>query len=218
MTEQETAELRDPHALAYDAAEVECYGLIRAADDPDRLAEAITDALHSLQQRYPGQTDEDLRTYLGGALVHKSSVFLYFAAEHARQSADGVGKAADDFAAAEPLVLGLAQLAEQTHPDAAPVQHDAYRRALALFHFALTEQSEENPLSRRYRIHWLSIQRLHGPDARHALLNAFATAGRDLAVFAAIIRGITLEELLQGQQMQAMETIEWERNEDAYLY
>ncbi|MFB8039030.1 hypothetical protein ACFC5Z_40275 [Streptomyces sp. NPDC056004] len=218
MTEQDTAEPRNPGA-AYDSAEIECYALIRAANDPDRLTEAVADGLHSLAQRHPGETSEDFRIHLGGALVWISSVFLFFAARHARLHADGPErKKGADYAAAKPLILGLANTADQRHPDATPVQRDAYRRALALFHFALTEASEENPLSGRFCHHWLSIQHIHGPGADYALLTALATASRDLASFAAVARGITLDELLRGHQMNAMETQEWERAEESYLY
>ncbi|MFC8270809.1 hypothetical protein ACFUIZ_34610 [Streptomyces cinereoruber] len=215
MTEQDATDTPNPGYLAYDSAEVDCYALIRAAKGPETLALAIADTLDSLVQRHPGQRPADLRIHLGGAIVWIASVFLHFASIAALEHADGPGRTtrADRQAAADALVLGLAQAADEHHPDAAPVQRIAYRSALALAYIALFEVTDDKPLSSFYRRHHLGLMNTYGSDGNTAHLNAIATAARDLAVFAAIGRGLPLEDMLIQHQLIAIETQELERED-----
>ncbi|MFD4320802.1 hypothetical protein [Streptomyces sp. NPDC058548] len=215
MTEQDATDTSDPGYLAYDSAEIDCYALIRAAGDPETLTLALADTLDSLVQRHPEQRPADLRVHLGGAIVWIASVFLHFAAIAALEHADGPGRKtrADRQAAAEALVLGLARAADERRPDAAPVQRIAYRSALALAYIALVEVTDDRPLSSFYRRHHLGLTNTYGSDGDTAHLNAIATAARDLAVFAALGRGLPLDDMLIRHQLIAIETQEIERED-----
>lgn len=197
--------MTDHDAAAYDSADVDCYALISAAGDTDRLAEAVIDSLHSLAERHPHTIPQAHYAHLAGALIWIGGVFLHGAAR-----TNSHNPAPEDTIA---LAVGLVRLAQQKHPDATPLRDEALRRAAALIHWGLTEASEEKPLSERFGLHMDTMEARYGPDAILALLFALATVTRDLADLDARRRGETLDDMLAKHELI---TIQSQCNEDEW--